>query len=636
MRFPIRTKLILAICLPLLPVYLVVLGIDYHAGQEQAIAQMKNHLTEATARLAGEIDQELAVASQTVLNAAALMTQVPVQEQSQLDALLRSNVRDTPGVYGAAVAFEPRAFQPHQERSARYVYRSATAAALTVTDITYDYTRWDWYLLPKLLDQVAWTDPYYDEGAGNVLMCTCSAPFYRNEMFQGVVTVDISLDHLRERLRQVDIREGYRLIVSRTGTFVSHPNESLIMGESIFSLGQWHQSPELVALGHEMTAGRKGVRRLLEVESGEPVWVVFVPIPSVGWSVAAVIPDAEVMADVYAELNLRAGLLLAGLAAIVALILLVAAWITRPITRLAAAAQELARGNLEVRLPAMQSRDEIGEFAATFNKMVHDLQGTIDQRLCETAAREALERELQVARQIQTSLMPMTRPPFPDRTEFTLEAFTEPAKIMAGDFFDFWFVDRDVLALVVADVSGKGVPAAMFMAVARTILRSFSSPTQTPAQVLTIADRIMAAENDEQMFVTVFHAHYHVKTGELMFANGGHNPPYLVRKDGVVTSTGSSTGPIVGVWGDAEFEDRRIRLDPGSTLIAFTDGVTEAQNAQGELFGEARLEQLLSAIHGEPVDEIRRRILDEVNEYRESKDQDDVTFLALRRSESDL
>jgi serine phosphatase RsbU (regulator of sigma subunit) len=92
----------------------------------------------------------------------------------------------------------------------------------------------------------------------------------------------------------------------------------------------------------------------------------------------------------------------------------------------------------------------------------------------------------------------------------------------------------------------------------------------------------------------------------------------------------------VGVWGDAEFEDRRIRLDPGSTLIAFTDGVTEAQNAQGELFGEARLEQLLSAIHGEPVDEIRRRILDEVNEYRESKDQDDVTFLALRRSESDL
>ena len=631
-RFSIRTKLIVAICLPLLPLYLVVLRIDYRAGKAQAIAQMKAYLTEATARLAGDIDQELAVASQTAFNAAAWLTQFPLADASQLDVLLRSNVRDTPGVYGAAVAFEPHAFSPQRERFARYVYRSPTDGALIATDITYDYARWDWYLLPKLLDRLAWTDPYFDEGAGDILMCTCSVPIHQDGVFQGAVTVDISLEHLRERLRAAEIREGYRLIVSRTGTFVSHPDESLIMGESIFSLGQWHQSPELISLGHEMIAGGQGVRSLAEPETGEPVWIVFVPIPSVGWSMAAVIPDTAVMAEVYAELNLRAALLLGGLVAIVALILLVAAWITRPITRLAAAAHELAQGNLDVRLPARQSRDEIGEFAATFNKMVHDLQGNIDQRMRETAVREALERELQVARQIQTSLMPMTRPPFPDRTEFTLDAFTEPAKIMAGDFFDFWFVDRDVLALVVADVSGKGVPAAMFMAVARTILRSFSGPGRTPAEVLAIADRIMAAENDEQMFVTVFHAHYDVKTGELTFANGGHNPPYLVGRDGGVASLGASTGPMVGVWGDAQFENRRIRLDPDSTLVAYTDGVTEAQDADGTLYGEQRLEQLLALVHDAPVETLRQRVLDEVNRYRTSRDQDDVTLLALRRS----
>jgi sigma-B regulation protein RsbU (phosphoserine phosphatase) len=226
MRFSIRTKLILAICLPLLPLYLVVLSIDYHAGQDQAIAQMKDHLTEATARLAGEIDKELAVASQTVRNAATRMTQGPWPDAAQLDALLRSNVAETPGVFGAAVAFEPRTFSTQRERFSRYVYRASADAALTATDITYDYVRWDWYLLPQLLAQPAWTDPYYDEGAGNVLMCTCSAPFYRDGAFQGVVTVDISLEHLRERLREAEIREGYRLIVSRTGTFVSHPDES--------------------------------------------------------------------------------------------------------------------------------------------------------------------------------------------------------------------------------------------------------------------------------------------------------------------------------------------------------------------------------------------------------------------------
>jgi sigma-B regulation protein RsbU (phosphoserine phosphatase) len=383
-----------------------------------------------------------------------------------------------------------------------------------------------------------------------------------------------------------------------------------------------------------MIAGRNGVRRLPDVETGEPVWIVFVPIASVGWSVAEVIPEAKVMADVYAQLNLRAALLVGGLAAIVTLVMLVAAWITHPITRLAAATQELAKGNLEVQLPEMRSRDEIGEFAATFNTMVHDLKNTIDQRLHETAVRESLERELQVARQIQTSLTPMIRPPFPERSEFTLDAYTEPAKIMAGDFFDFWFVDRDVLALVVADVSGKGVPAAMFMAVARTIFRSFSRPDHSPAEVLMIADRIMAGENEEQMFVTVFHAHYHVGTGELTFANGGHNPPYIVRKDGSVTSLGSSTGPMIGVWGDAQVENRQICLAPGDSLVAFTDGVTEAQNAKGELFGEPRLERLLGTIHREGVDELRRRIVDEVDRYRESSDQDDVTVLVLRRTDS--
>jgi sigma-B regulation protein RsbU (phosphoserine phosphatase) len=149
-----------------------------------------------------------------------------------------------------------------------------------------------------------------------------------------------------------------------------------------------------------------------------------------------------------------------------------------------------------------------------------------------------------------------------------------------------------------------------------------------------IADRIMAGENDEQMFVTVFHAHYHVGTGELTFANGGHNPPYIVRKDGSVTSLGSSTGPMIGVWGDAQVENRQICLAPGDSLVAFTDGVTEAQNAKGELFGEPRLERLLGTIHREGVDELRRRIVDEVDRYRESSDQDDVTVLVLRRTDS--
>jgi sigma-B regulation protein RsbU (phosphoserine phosphatase) len=631
MKFPIRTKLILAICLTLLPVYLAVLVIDYRTSKAQAIAQMKRHLTEGTARLANEIDVELTAVRQTALNSAALMTQFPLTDETRLDALLRSNVRDTPAAFGAAIAYEPRAFRPERERFARYACRSATDSRLAAASIPYDYGRWDWYLLPKLLDQPTWTDPYFDEGAGNILMCTCSAPFYRERAFRGVVTVDISLARLREKLSRLDTGGGRCMVVSRAGTFVSHPNEAWIMGESIFSLGQWHQSPDMIAVGRQMIAGQRGVQRLSDVETGVPIWIVYAPIPSVGWSVAAVIPESQVMSDVYARLNRQAALLLTGLGTIVFLLTLVATWITRPIARLAGAAQELAQGNLEVQLPAMRGRDEIAAFAGTFNLMIRQLKQNIDQRIRETAAREAIERELQVARQIQTSLMPMTRPPFPDRTEFALDAHTEPAKIMAGDFFDFWFVDHDVLALVVADVSGKGVPAAMFMAVARTILRSFSVPDQSPAQVLATANRIMTADSHEEMFVTVFYAHYHVRTGALSFVNAGHNPPYIVRATGEVASLGPSTGPIVGVWDGAEFEDGRASLSPGDSLIAFTDGVTEARDAQGVLFGERRLEQLLATLAGQRVDEVSRRVFEEVNRYRQGEDQDDVTLLVLKR-----
>lgn len=635
MKFPLRSKLILAICLPLLAIYLGILAIDYHTGRRQAIAQMMRHLSEGTARMASEVDQELMAVRQTVRNAAALMSDFPLEDQQQIDTLLRSNVRDTPAAFGAAIAYEPGAFQPGRERYARYVCRSAGNSSLKTGDIPYDYARWDWYLLPKLLERPAWTDPYFDEGAGDVLMCTCSGPFYQDNGFRGVVTVDVALDHLRQRLRKIDTSGGYAVIVSQAGTYVSHPDESHVMAESIFSISQWHQSPELASLGREMTAGRRGVRRLLDVETGVPVWVVYAPIASVGWSVAAVLPETQVMADVFQRLNRHAGLLLGGLVAIVAVIALAATWITGPIARLSTAVQQLAKGNLEVQLPAMRGGDEISGFANTFNMMVGDLKRSIDERIRETAARESIERELQVARQIQTSLMPMIRPAFPDRQEFTLDAHTEPAKIMAGDFFDFWLVDHDVLAVVVADVSGKGVPAAMFMAVARTILRSFSTAARSPGEVLTIANRIMAADNEEQMFVTVFYAHYRIQTGELTFANGGHNPPYIVRPGGEVICLGPSTGPLVGVFEEAEFDDAHARLAPHDTLVVFSDGVTEAADAEGVLYGDQRLMDLLSTICNGAVEEIRERILKEVNDYRQNQDQDDVTLLVLKRQTPD-
>lgn len=634
MKYSIRNKLILAICLPLLAVYLTVLVVEYRVGRSRAIAQMQSHLTELAAHHAADLDEELSVVAQVARSAAESCELFSLQSREQIESLLRANIRQNPRVFGSCMAFEPNAFRAGVESFAPYVCRDGEEGKLRSMDIGtggYNYSGWDWYRVPKQTSGPAWTEPYFDKGAGDILMCTYSAPFRREGRFQGVVTVDISLAHLREEMSRVEIRGGHCSIISRAGTFVSHPDQSRILRESVFGLAHRLDDPDLAEVGRQMMAGERGVRRTMDPDSGEPRWVVFAPVPSVGWSLAAVIPEDEVMADVRARLNRQVCLMLLGLEVIVVVVLLVSAWITRPVARLAEVAQEVARGNLDVQVEGIRGRDEIGQFAGTFNQMVSDLKANLQARIRETATRQAMEKELQVARQIQTSLLPAGQRPFPGREDFVLHAENQPAEYMAGDFFDFWFVAQDVLALVMADVSGKGVPAAMFMAVARTSIRNFSVAGRSPAETLAVVNRAMATENDQQMFVTVFYAHYNVRSGQFMFANAGHNPPLIVRSGGAIESLGPSTGPVLGAWDDASYGDGCAQLDPGDLLLLYTDGVTEAHDPQGRMLQEQGLCEILAGVHTETVEEICRTIVDRVDRFRHHEGQDDVTLLAIRR-----
>ena len=185
--------------------------------------------------------------------------------------------------------------------------------------------------------------------------------------------------------------------------------------------------------------------------------------------------------------------------------------------------------------------------------------------------------------------------------------------LIAGDFFDFWLLDDQHLAVVIADVSGKGVPAAMFMAVVRTTLRNFSTPGTSPREVLNIANRLIAADNKEMMFVTIFYGHYHIPTGELVFANAGHNPPYLVRRDGRMESLGPSTGPMLGVFPEAKYEDGPRRPPARGPAPAVHRRRDRGLDPNNQFFGEAGLTALLERIHGQSVAAICRAIVEEVD-----------------------
>jgi len=306
--------------------------------------------------------------------------------------------------------------------------------------------------------------------------------------------------------------------------------------------------------------------------------------------------------------------------------------ISKPIRELRGKALEMGRGNFSTKIQVAGSR-EARDLAVAFNELGDALTKYVEELKRETSAREAFESEVRTARKIQEALLPHTFPPFPDRSEFALFASLIPAKEVSGDFYDFFFIDDETLALVMADVSGKGLPAAIFMAVARTLLRNIclSSPGITPDKALSRANDYLCDENEEAMFVTVFLAFHNARTGKLTFANAGHEPFVSLRADGIPKRLGVLNDFPLGIAPGHEFALGEHNLEIEETIVLHTDGVTDATSPEGEFFGEKRFLDIL-AEHAEraPAD-IVAAVNDAILAFQKDNQFDDITIMAMRR-----
>jgi sigma-B regulation protein RsbU (phosphoserine phosphatase) len=245
--------------------------------------------------------------------------------------------------------------------------------------------------------------------------------------------------------------------------------------------------------------------------------------------------------------------------------------------------------------------------------------------------KDRMEQELNVAHDIQMSMLPQNDAPFPDRQEFELRAMLIPAREVGGDFYDYFFINDDEICLIVGDVSGKGVPAALFMAVSKTMLKTSAMDDPSPASILTRVNDELSADNPSCMFVTVFLAVANVRTGNVRYSNAGHNPPYLLHKNGALTCLDQRHGPILGAMGGIAFKESTAEIRKGELIYVFTDGVTEAMDAGGQLYSEARLEEVLTQSNNTMATDLIQRSLDDVNAHAYGAEQsDDITVLAFR------
>lgn len=247
------------------------------------------------------------------------------------------------------------------------------------------------------------------------------------------------------------------------------------------------------------------------------------------------------------------------------------------------------------------------------------------------AAKEKVENELNIAAQIQRSIVSSNFPAFPGHREFDLYAMMTPAREIGGDFYDFFFVDDEHLAVIIADVSDKGVPAALFMMICRTIFRSIARQHKSPSQVLTETNDLLCEGNDTGMFVTAFLAYYNIHTGQLSYSNGGHNPALLLDPRGICKELADKHGSALGARSDLIFKEGMETLVPGEMLVLYTDGVTEALSPTDELFGLERFTNLVCGCTALELSQMFEQIDRDLKEFQQGNQSDDLTVLALKR-----
>jgi sigma-B regulation protein RsbU (phosphoserine phosphatase) len=279
---------------------------------------------------------------------------------------------------------------------------------------------------------------------------------------------------------------------------------------------------------------------------------------------------------------------------------------------------------------AVVEEKERDELVAEITERNRELQDSLENLRRTRSAKDRMQSELNVGHEIQMNMLPTA---FPVRPEFSMYARLKPAREIGGDFYDFYFLDPDHLCVAVGDVSGKGVPSALFAAVTKTLLSSFSKQDPSPASVITQASDELSTNNESCMFVTLMLGVLNTNTGELVYTNAGHNPPYIRRADGTVETLDGRHGPIAGAMEGFTYSEGRAELRQGDLLFVFTDGVVEATNVDDQLFSDERLRDILARSGNDNPEKVVDEVESEVHDFEGAAPQfDDVTMLALRYS----
>ncbi|MBP7211388.1 SpoIIE family protein phosphatase [bacterium] len=547
-----------------------------------------------------------------------------------IDFIVRDNFRNNNKLsIGGGIWFEPYVINSKQKHYSSYAFSKGKNILIDRSYETakYDYQNQEWYKLVKnsynLNSKTAliWTAPYRDNTATKELMITVGTAIYDwNGKFVGMSTVDWSLESIVKKLDKLrPTKHSLVLFADKTNDYIvamcdNNPETDIMTGKSL-KLLPWYNDKR--ANEQEFKYNNKKYIYFTKTLDNKMVLVVAVP-------------NNELF--VVQKMRLLAGFILRIISCIVLAYItyiVLTKNINKPINILTASAEEIGAGNLDKKID-IDKPLEFAKLAQTFNKMTTDIKDYLENIHKMTFEREKIDSELNIAREIQESVLPKNFPPYPERTDFDIFASMTPAKEVGGDFYDFYFIGEDTFVITIADVSGHGVPAAMFMMTAKTLLKNLAHRKMTIDEIFNYANEKLCENNDQGFFMTAFFAIINLKTGNIQYVNAGHNPP-LIFQNNKFEFMQMDSNIALGVWEDATYKYGELKLNPSESILLYTDGVTEANDESKNLFGETRLIETLNKKELLKSKDVINQVSKSIAEYtKECEQADDITMLAFK------
>ena len=611
------------LCSYLLPfitlLFCITMAFYYHVSHYNIISKAITQASEAINGMSIKINSNLNSVSQTLENSTWLVEE-NINNDEKLEQILKHNLEGNPFIIGGSITFEPQIVNGEEHLKMLYVKREHNQINFwQINTEHYYYPGMDWYIIPKELKKKYWSEPYFDEGAGNVVMSTYSIPLInKNGQVYAVYTADISLYQFADMVKKIQPYEhSYSFMLSRAGYYLTHADKGKILHETIFSYAFSIQNKPCEKLGHCMISGQKGVFSMNY--KGQSTYAIYAPIASTGWSLCSICQRSEILAGLNNVTRIIILIFIIGILLTFIFCILIIKELMKPLERLASSAKNITHDDLEANLTEIKSADEMKDLHDTFIYMQKSLVTSLSELKDAKEIKERLQQQLNTAHKIQRGMLPQTCSSRFECPEVNLFTCIKPSENIAKDFIDFSILNQK-LYFTIGRVSAKDISAALFSTLTKLLFRNEIGTSASPHKIISHINDTVAQMEDQNLFINMFIGIFDLKSGILQYCDAGNTPPAIISPNGIASFLDIDKNSPVGLKRESTFASRQILLIPQTKICCYTEGLIETGNANSQLYTPKKLLRTLSNKRQYEAEQIAANIIKAIPEHSPSNE----------------